>query len=134
MACHYTYTMGLGTQLLPGSRTELSVRTCRTVVGDDLKNVTYFIYNRCGQIYLRNNLEVDADLTGFVEHETDGLQARTAYRSSELGDYHYIARVFDHGYLTQVAADDKGVFATTDGLTLRHSEELISAPGELLRG
>lgn len=133
MAYHYTYTMELETQLLPESRAESFVRTCRTVVGDDLRSVTYFTHDRCEQIYLRNDLEADADLTGFVEHETDGFQARTAYRGSELGDYRYTVRAFDHGYLTRVTADDKGVFVTTDGLTLRRSEELASALGELLR-
>ncbi|KAB1188948.1 MULTISPECIES: hypothetical protein [Haloferax] len=125
--------MELESQLVPESRAEAIVRTCRTVVGDDLRSVTYFTHDRCEQIYLRSDLEADADLTGFVEHETDGFQARTAYRGSELGNYRYTVRAFEHGYLTRVTVANKGVFVTTDGLTLRRSEELASALSELLR-
>ncbi|KAB1191948.1 hypothetical protein GJR96_00230 [Haloferax sp. MBLA0076] len=125
--------MELESQLVPESRAESIVRTCRTVVGDDLRSVTYFTHDRCEQIYLRSDLEADADLTGFVEHETDGFQARTAYRGSELGNYRYTVRAFEHGYLTRVTVASNGVFVTTDGLTLRRSEELASALSELLR-
>ncbi len=125
--------MELDTQLVSDSRSESLVRTCRTVAGDDLRSVTYFTHDRCEQLYLRSDLEADADLTGFVEHETDGFQARTAYRGSELGDYRYTVRAFDHGYLTRVTVANRGVFVTTDGLTLRRSEELAAALSGLLR-
>ncbi|ELZ91583.1 hypothetical protein C440_14754 [Haloferax mucosum ATCC BAA-1512] len=125
--------MELKSHLLPESRTESFVRACRTVAGDDVRSVTYFTHDRFEQLYLRTDLEADADLAGFVEHETDGFQARTAYRGSELGDYQYTVRAFEHGYLTRVTNAEAGVFVTTDGLTLRRSEELASALGELLR-
>ncbi|AFK18705.1 hypothetical protein E6P09_07980 [Haloferax mediterranei ATCC 33500] len=124
--------MELESQLLPESRAESFVRACRTTAGDDLRSVTYFTHDRCEQVYLRSDLEADADLAGFVEHETDGFQARTAYRGSELGDYQYTIRAFEHGYLTRVTVANKGVFVTTDGLTLRRSKELASALSELL--
>ncbi|WP_416839174.1 hypothetical protein [Haloferax sp. DFSO52] len=125
--------MELESQLVPESRSESLVSACRTAVGDDLRSITYFTHDRCEQLYLRSDLESDADLTGFVEHETDGFQARTAYRGSELGNYRYTVRAFEHGYLTRVTVADRGVFVTTDGLTLRRSEELASALSELLR-
>ncbi len=127
------HTMELESQLVPESRSESLVSACRTAVGDDLRSITYFTHDRCEQLYLRSDLESDADLTGFVEHETDGFQARTAYRGSELGNYRYTVRAFEHGYLTRVTVADRGVFVTTDGLTLRRSEELASALSELLR-
>jgi hypothetical protein len=62
-----------------------------------------------------------------VELESDGFRARTAYRGSELGNYDYTIRSFENGYLTRVTVGERGVFVTTDGLTLRRSEDVASA-------
>jgi len=107
-------------------------RTCRTAVGDSLRSITYFTPEAFTQLYLRSDLKADADLAGFVEHETDGFRARTAYRGSELGDYEYTIRAFENGYVTRVTAADAGVFVTTDGLTLDRSREVASALRSLL--
>ncbi|SEK51122.1 hypothetical protein SAMN04488691_101622 [Haloferax larsenii] len=125
--------MELESHLVSDSRSESLVRACRTTVGDDLRSVTYFTPDQYEQLYLRSDLEADADLAGFVEHETDGFHARTAYKGSELGNYQYTVRAFDEGYMTRVTVADSGVFVTTDGLTLRRSEELASALAELLQ-
>lgn len=105
---------------------------CRTAVGDSLRSITYFTPTRYQQLYLRSDLESDADLAGFVEHETDGFEATRAYRGSELGDYKYTVRAFENGYVTRVTRGDHGVFVTTDSITERHSEEVASALEELL--
>ncbi|WP_129115233.1 DUF7522 family protein [Halegenticoccus tardaugens] len=108
-------------------------RTCRTAVGDSLRSITYFTPRAYAQVYLRSDLEADADLAGFVEHETLGFRARTAYRGSELGEYEHTVRSFENGYVTRVTADGAGVFVTTDGLTMRRSEEVAAALSHTLR-
>jgi hypothetical protein len=105
---------------------------CRTAVGDSLRSVTYFTPDAYQQVYLRSDLEADADLAGFVEHESVGFRARTAYRGSELGNYQYTVRAFENGYVTRVTTDSAGVFVTTDGLTLRRSEDVAATLKELL--
>ncbi|SFG03380.1 hypothetical protein SAMN04488063_1204 [Halopelagius inordinatus] len=100
---------------------------CRTTVGDSLRSITYFTPESFAQVYLRSDLDSDADLAGFVEHETDGFRAKRAYRGSELGDYAFTIRAFENGYLTRVTVDGHGVFVTTDGLTMRRSEDVASA-------
>jgi hypothetical protein len=105
---------------------------CRTAVGDSLRSITYFTADAFQQVYLRSDLEADADLAGFVEHESNGFHARRAYRGTELGDYEYTIRVFENGYVTRVTDDEAGVFVTTDSLTVRHSEDVASTLGQLL--
>ncbi len=108
-------------------------RACRTTVGDTLRSITYFTPGAFQQVYLRSDLESDADLAGFVEHETLGFRARTSYRGSELGEYEHTMRSFEHGYLTRVTSTDEGVFVTTDGLTMRRSEEVSEALRRVLQ-
>lgn len=118
--------------LLDGTRADELVSACRTTVGDQVRSVTYFTPDDFRQLYLRSDLESDADLSGFVEHESFGFQANTAYRDSELGDYEYTIRVFENGFLVRVMTDREGVFITTDGLTLRDFDEVAAAIGSLL--
>jgi hypothetical protein len=105
---------------------------CRTSVGDQLRSITYFTPDAYQQVYLRSDLEADADLSGFVEQARDGFHARTAYRGSELGDYQYTMRVFDRGYLVRVTGDSAGVFVTTDGMTIQRGSEVASALRKVL--
>lgn len=102
-------------------------RACRTTVGDSLRSITYYTPDAFEQLYLRSDLDSDADLAGFVDHESVGFRAQTAYRDSELGKYRYTVRAFENGYLTRVTADSHGVFVTTDGLTMRRSEDVAEA-------
>jgi hypothetical protein len=113
--------------LVDAELAEQLTAACRTAVGDSLRSVTYYTPTAFEQVYLRSDLESDADLVGFVELESDGFRANTAYRGSELGDYDYTIRSFENGYLTRVTVGERGVFVTTDGLTLRRSEDVASA-------
>ncbi|WP_227134392.1 DUF7522 family protein [Halorubellus salinus] len=118
--------------LSDATETEL-VRTTRTVVGDGVRSVTYFTPDYVEQLYLRDDLEPDADVAGFADTERLGFRSQTDYDDSELGEYTFTIRVFDHGYLTRVIHDDHGVFVTTDPLTRDHFEELAAALHEELR-
>lgn len=106
---------------------------CRTTVGDQLRSITYFTEDDFAQVYLRSDLERDADLAGFVDYETLGFDAHTAYHGSELGEYRFTIRVFDNGFLVRVTVGDAGVFITTDGVTIQDFEEVAVAVGEILR-
>lgn len=119
--------------LLHADAADRLVRTCRTTVGDSLRSVTYYSPAGFEQVYLRNDLEADADLAGFVDHESESFHARTAYRGSELGEYRYTIRVFDRGYLVSVVAADHGAFITMDGLTVSRSRDVASGIVEVLR-
>ncbi|WP_312909107.1 DUF7522 family protein [Natronosalvus caseinilyticus] len=117
----------MATGLLTDETADQIVTTCRTAVGDSLRSVTYFTRDDFEQLYLRDDLERDADLTSFIGHEWRGFKtAQTAYEGSELGDYEYTIRVFENGFLIRVTTDREGVFATTDGLTVKDFEEVAT--------
>ena len=118
-------------QLDDRTREEL-VSACRTTIGDHLRSITYFTLDEFEQVYLRSDLDKDADVAGFVEYESLGFEAPTAYRGSELGEYGYTIRVFDNGYLLRVTAGNEGVFVTTDGLTLQNFREVAGAIRDVL--
>lgn len=126
--------MELSETLVDAELADQLVGACRTAVGDSLRSITYFTPDAYEQVYLRSDLESDADLTGFVEQASDGFRAKTAYRGSELGDYRYTIRVFDRGYLVRVTEGARGVFITTDGLTLQRATEVASALQGVLAG
>jgi hypothetical protein len=109
------------------------VRTARTVVGDELRSLTHFTEDTVDQLYLRSDLDPEANLTGFAETERLGFRSQWDYGASELGDYHFTIRVFDHGYLTRVIVGDHGVFVTTDPLARTRFEELAAAIKGVLR-
>ena len=117
----------------PG-RADRLIRAGRTTIGDNLRSVTYFTRDDFEQLYLRSDLEQDADLTGFVDYESLGFEAPSAYRGSELGEYRFTIRVFENGYLIRVNTSDEGVFVTTDNLTIRSFEEVATAIAEVLAG
>ena len=110
------------------------VSAARTAVGDSLRSLTYFTPDAYEQVYLRAGLESDADLAGFVEHESVGFRARTAYHGSELGEYRYTVRAFQNGFLVRVTVEDHGVFFTVDDITLRSAEEAAEAVSRVLSG
>jgi len=112
--------------LSEAEREEL-LSTARTVVGDELRSVTYFDEEEVEQLYLREGLEAGADLVGFAETERLGFRSQTDYRNTELGDYEFTIRVFEHGYLTRVIVGDRGVFVTTDPMARDRFEELAAA-------
>ncbi|AEH36534.1 DUF7522 family protein [Halopiger xanaduensis] len=123
----------MATGLLTPEAADRIVTTCRTAIGDSLRSVTYFTRDDYEQVYLREDLERDADLSTFIGHEWRGFKtAQTAYEGSELGDYNYTIRVFDNGFLVRVTSDSNGVFVTTDGLTMKDFEEVATAVNSFL--
>jgi hypothetical protein len=115
-------------QLLPEKAKDRLTRTCRTAVGDSLRSLTYINRFDYEQVYLREDLERDADLNSFIGNEWhDFKMTQDAYRGSELGDYRYTIRVFENGYLVRITIEDSGVFITTDGITMQDFEALSQA-------
>jgi len=106
---------------------------CRSAVGDSCRSVTYFDATNYMQVYLRGDLEQDADLMSFIGHEWHDYKTTTdAYAGSELGKYRYSIRVFENGFLVRVGVGDSGVFVTTDGLKLKDFDSLVATISELL--
>ena len=110
------------------------VTTARTATGDSLRSVTYFTRANFEQLYLRGDLEQDADLNDFVGHEWQGYkQTKNAYQESELGEYRFTVRAFDNGYLLRATTERQGVLITTDGLSMNSYEEIAEAIERILR-
>ncbi len=124
---------GMGSQLLSAELAEHIVTTARTATGDSLRSVTYFTRSDFDQLYLRDDLERDADLNTFVGHEWRGYrETQNAYQNSELGSYQFTVRAFENGYLLRVAAERRGVLITTDGLSMQSYEEVAEALSRML--
>jgi hypothetical protein len=112
---------------------EKLVTTARTAAGDSLRSLTYFTRSNFEQLYLRDDLERDADLDSFIGHEWRGFKNTTdAYRGTELGEYRYTIRVFENGFLLRVTSERDGVFLTTDGATIRDFNSYVTAITEVL--
>ena len=114
--------------LLTDSIADQLVTAARTATGDRLRSLTYFTRTDYDQLYLRGDLERDADVMSFIGHEWyDFKNTRNAYQSSELGRYRHTIRVFENGFLLRITTDRDGVFVTTDGLTMSDFEAVASA-------
>lgn len=109
------------------------VSAVRTTVGDELRSLTHFTEEAVEQIYLRGDLESDADLVGFADIERLGFRSQAGYGDTELGEYQFTIRVFDFGYLTRVIEGDHGVFVTTDPMSRDRFEELAATVREILK-
>jgi len=130
-AKNYVY---MDSQLLSDQLADRIVTTARTATGDSLRSVTYFTRSDFDQLYLRDDLERDADLNTFVGHEWRGYrETENAYQSSELGQHNFTVRAFENGYLLRIAADRRGVLITTDGLSMQSYEEIAEALQRMLR-
>jgi hypothetical protein len=106
----------------------------RTALGESCRSVTYFTKDDFEQLYLRDDLEKDADLTSFIGHEWRGFRlTQAAYEGSELGPYQFTVRVFENGYLIRVTDEREGVFVTTDPRPLHDFETVADAIQEVLR-
>ncbi len=125
---------GMTRNILSDDLADAIVTTARTATGDSLRSVTYFTRANFEQLYLRDDLEQDADLNDFVGHEWQGYkQTKNAYQESELGDYRFTVRAFSNGYLLRATTERQGVLITTDGLTMQSYEEIAEAIERLLR-
>lgn len=111
--------------------TEL-VSACRTAVGDQLRSVTYFTPDHHRQLYLRDDLERDADLSAFAATEQAGFSSQEAYADSELGAYGFTIRAFENGYVTRVIEGRRGVFVTTDPMTMARFRDVAAAVESVL--
>jgi hypothetical protein len=118
----------MGEGLLAADAVDRIVDTCRTEAGDRLRSVTYFRQDDYEQLYLRDDLEQDADLATFIglEWRESGL-TEDAYEGTELGEHVYTLRRFDNGYLLRLAADRDGVFVTLDDLSTAGCEDLATS-------
>lgn len=96
--------------------------------------MVHFTDDSVEQLYLRDDLDRTADLAGFAALERHGFVAREGYTGTQLGEYGFTIRVFDDGYLTRVVDDDRGVWVTTDAMSIDRFEELASALVEVVRG
>ena len=108
------------------------ISVCRTTVGDELRSVTYFTEEEIDQVYLRSDLEQTADLIGFADHERMGFRSQSAYRNTQLGEYEATIRMFEHGFLTRIIEGDRGVWVTTDSMSIGRFEELSTALRKVL--
>ena len=106
---------------------------CRTVVGDELRSISYFTDDEVEQVYLRSDLDRTADLVGFAEVERNGFEAAKSYQGTQLGEYQATVRMFEWGYLTRVIVDHVGVWVTTDSMSMERFEELYAALEPILR-
>jgi hypothetical protein len=114
--------------LLSEANTDRIVQTCLDSAGDHLRSVTYFTQDDFEQLYLRDDLEQDADLTTFIGLEwREADITENAYEGTELGEHVYTMRRFENGYLLRIATHRDGVFVTLDGLSLSSFEELATA-------
>jgi len=125
---------GMSRDILTDDLADAIVTTARTATGDSLRSVTYFTRANFEQLYLREDLEQDADLNEFVGHEWQGYkQTKNAYEESELGGYRFTVRAFENGYLLRVTTERQGVLITTDGLSMQSYEEIAEAIDRMLR-
>lgn len=62
-----------------------------------------------------------------METERLGFQSQSTYEWSELGEYRYTIRVFEHGYIVRVIVGDHGVYVTIDPLTMELFDEVAEA-------
>ena len=66
--------------LIDATTEEQILRTSRSAIGDSLRSVTYFTRDDFQQIYLRDDLEKDADLSTFIGNEWRGFRITTPTR------------------------------------------------------
>lgn len=105
----------------------------RTAVGDELRSIVHFTEDSVDQLYLREDLEAEADLVGFADIERLGFRSQLGYQNTELGEYQFTIRAFEHGYLTRVIEGEHGVFVTTDPMARDRFEEAATAVREVLK-
>jgi len=121
--------------ILSDTLAEELVSISRTGIGDSLRSAIYFNRSNFEQLYLRDDLERDADLDTFVGHEWRGFRdTNNAYKTSEteLGPYKFTIRAFENGYLLRVGTERVGVLLTTDDVTMQDFEEVAEAVVRIL--
>lgn len=123
----------MGNSLLTDARAERIVETCRREAGDRLRSVTYYQQDDFEQLYLREDLAQDADLSTFIGLEwRESDITENAYQGTELGEHVYTLRRFENGYLLRLATHRDGVFVTMDDLSMAGCEDLANALAEVV--
>ena len=112
--------------MLTDEEADRLVEAVTEVAGDELRSVVYFTADDFGQLALRDYLSADADIGAFVENERTGFHRIPTHEGSELGQYEYTIRRFEHGYLIRVVDDSHGVFVTTNQLPIERYDDLAS--------
>ena len=105
---------------------------CRTMIGDELRSLTYFTADDHRFIYLRDDLSHDESIAPIARNERMGFASQGTYEDPELGDYRATIRLFTNGYLTRVIVGEHGAFVTTDELKIERFRELAQAVEEIL--
>ena len=113
--------------MLPDADIDRLVSACTEATGDELRSIVYFTENEFDQIYLRDYLSADADISAFVENERPGFHRIPTHEGSELGRYEYTIQRFEHGFLVRVISGSHGLFVTTNELTIDQFDELAGA-------
>lgn len=109
------------------------VRTCRTAIGDEVRNVTFMTEDDYEFLYLRDDVDRVEEETGFIDTEQRGFASQRTYGWSDLGDYEYTIRSFEQGFIGRVIENNRGVYVTADALTIEAFTEAADAIQELLR-
>lgn len=120
-------------QKLPEEVTDELIDSAQTVIGDDLRSITYFTEETVEQLYLRDYLEADADLESFAESERPGFDDQMDYENTELGPFECTIRIFKRGYLVRAIVDGQGVFVTTDPVDREQFEDLGTTLKDVLQ-
>ena len=105
---------------------------CRTMVGDELRSLTYFTAADHRLVYLRDDLSHDGSVETIARNERMGFASQGSFEDPELGDYRATVRVFTDGYLTRVIVGDHGAFITTDEMKIERFTEMAEAVEEIL--
>ncbi|MFC6836890.1 DUF7522 family protein [Halomarina ordinaria] len=115
------------TALVTDERRETLVSAARTAIGDDLRSLVYFTPEEWERLYLRSDLDRDADVERFAANERLAFADLRAYGTSELGTYQFTIRAFTDGYVVRVVDGEEGTFATTDAMPITLFEEVATA-------
>lgn len=121
------HAVGMDAEDLTEDEKQQLLSAVRTQAGDGLRSITYFTEDTVAQLYLREDLDRTADLVGFAENERQGFRSQGLYEGTQLGEYRFTIRGFEHGYLTRVIVGDTGIWVTTDPLPIDRFDELASA-------
>ena len=105
---------------------------CRTMVGDELRSLTYFTAADHRLLYLRDDLSHDESIEPIARNERMGFASQGIFEDPELGDYQATVRIFTDGYLTRVIVGDHGAFITTDEMKTERFTEMAEAVEEIL--
>jgi len=113
---------------------EEMVRTCRATIGDQVRTITFITEDDYEFLYEREDIDRTTEATGFIGAEQRGFASQRTYGWSDLGDYQYTIRGFEHGFIGRVIHKDRGVYVAADALTVETFTEAAESIRTLLEG